>query len=73
VPDSPSRRIRVRNLRDADDDADYCAMTRSERLACMWQLTLDAWAFVDGFDPQSRLRDILSAFSSPDMSSSRTD
>jgi hypothetical protein len=48
-------------------------MTRSERLACMWQLTLDAWAFVDGFDPQSRLRDILSAFSSPDMSSSRTD
>jgi len=41
------RRIPVRKLRLGEEDelADYVALTPSERLAMIWPLTVQAWAF----------------------------
>jgi len=36
---------RVKKLQEADADDDLIATTPAQRLAMMWQLTVDAWAF----------------------------
>lgn len=37
----------VRKLRLGDEDelADYCELTPSQRLAMIWPITIEAWAF----------------------------
>ena len=47
--------IRRRDLRDLSPDTDTLDLSPAERLSAMWQLTLDAYAFVPNFDAQSRL------------------
>ena len=41
------RKIRVRKLRRGEEDelADYYDKTPTERLAMIWPLTIEAWAF----------------------------
>jgi hypothetical protein len=46
--------IRVRKLTDVDQDDHLKSTTPAERLAMMWQLTLDAWAFKG--EPVAELR-----------------
>lgn len=38
--------VRVRRLAETDDAGDMTDRTPAERLAAMWQLALDAWAFM---------------------------
>ena len=40
------RPIRVRRLSDRGPDRDLANTTASERMGMMWQLALDAWAFM---------------------------
>ena len=47
--------IRRRDLRDWSAETDALALSPAERLSMMWQLALDAYAFVPNFDAQSRL------------------
>jgi hypothetical protein len=49
----PVRKIR---LRDEGGDEDVRAMVPSERVAMVWQLTLQTWAFKEGQAPEPRLR-----------------
>lgn len=37
--------VRISRLQDQDRTDDLQSTTPAERLAMMWQLTLDAWAF----------------------------
>jgi hypothetical protein len=48
--------IRRRHLRDPDDDADLRRLTPAERVALVWPLTLQAWAFYRGIEDEPRLR-----------------
>lgn len=40
-----TKTARVKKLQDADAHDDLRATTPAQRLAMMWQLTVDAWAF----------------------------
>lgn len=51
-----ARTIRILPLTDHATDRDLPTTTQAERLAVMWQLTLDAWAFTGAPDAQSRLQ-----------------
>jgi len=51
-----ARTIRILPLTDHATDRDLPTTTPAERLAMMWQLTLDAWAFTGASDAQSRLQ-----------------
>ena len=51
-----ARTIRILPLTDHATDRDLPTTTQTERLAMMWQLTLDAWAFTGASDSQSRLQ-----------------
>lgn len=42
-------------LSDQGNDQDLEHTTATERLGMMWQLTLDAWAFMEPLDAESRL------------------
>lgn len=42
---SETKTVRVRKLDERDDYNDLKLTTPAQRLAMMWQLTLDAWAF----------------------------
>jgi len=42
-------------LKERDEAADLLAATPGERLAMMWQLTLDSWAFMGKPLDESRL------------------
>lgn len=55
------RRLRIVDRSDDEGHRDVEEMTPAERLAIMWQLTLDAWAFKDGGQhAESRLpRDVV--------------
>lgn len=49
----PVRRLR---LRDKGSDGDMRALTAEERVAMVWQLTLQAWLFKAGLQDEPRLR-----------------
>ena len=38
--------VRVLRLEDHDPDADLLHLTPEERIEMVWQLTVDAWAFM---------------------------
>jgi hypothetical protein len=44
--DLPSRAIRITRLQDQGQEQDLVGTTPEERVAMMWQLALDAWAFM---------------------------
>ncbi len=48
--------IRVRRLTDRGPNRDLANTTASERMGMMWQLTLDAWAFMGEDHAESRLQ-----------------
>jgi hypothetical protein len=50
------RTIRVRRLTDRGPDRDLANTTASERMGMMWQLALDAWAFMGEDHAESRLQ-----------------
>lgn len=47
---------RLRRLHEKDDDEAVRAMTPGERVAMVWTLTLQAWAFKEGTSDEPRLR-----------------
>lgn len=47
--------VRISRLSEQRVDTDSKRATASERLAMMWQLALDAWAFRGDRDAESRL------------------
>jgi hypothetical protein len=47
--------LRIRDLHDPDDDAHIQRMTPGERIALVWQLTVDSWAFMGEPIGESRL------------------
>jgi hypothetical protein len=49
------RVVRVRRLPDQGEERDLNQTTPSERLSMMWQLALDAWAFMGEPLAESRL------------------
>jgi hypothetical protein len=56
----PSRAIRVTKLSDQGRERDLRDTTPAERIGMIWQLTLDAWAFVEGFDAEAPMqRDVV--------------
>jgi len=62
LPHVKPRQIRTRVLRtkDEDPDADVRCLTPAERLAMVWQITMDAWAFAGDTGAESRLqRDVV--------------
>jgi hypothetical protein len=51
--------VRVTGLHDPPDDSDIERMTPGERIALVWQLTVDSWAFMGEPIGESRLpRDV---------------
>ena len=55
-PDRSKYPVRIRRLHDPDDEAYVRALSPGERLAMVWQLTMDAWAFKEGLTVEPRLR-----------------
>lgn len=47
--------VRRGTLKEQDQEVDLLAATPGERLAMMWQLTLDSWAFMGKPLDESRL------------------
>jgi hypothetical protein len=47
---------RLRRLTDPEDDPYVDRLTPGERMALVWPLTLQAWAFKEGVTPEPRLR-----------------
>lgn len=47
--------VRLRPLSEQGEEDDLRATTMAERIQMMWQLTVDAWAFKEGFAVESRL------------------
>jgi hypothetical protein len=47
--------VRVTRLRDQSTERDLEKTTAAERIGMMWQLALDAWAFMGEADAPSRL------------------
>ena len=52
----PAMPVRIKTLHEDAKDNDFEGMTPAERIGMMWQLALDAWAFRDPADAESRLR-----------------
>lgn len=48
--------IRITRLEDQGAESDLKETTASERIAMMWQLTIDAWLFKGEHIAQSRLQ-----------------
>jgi hypothetical protein len=55
-PDRSRYPIRIRRLHDPEDDEYVRRLTPGERMAMVWQLTLQAWAFKEGLADEPRLR-----------------
>jgi hypothetical protein len=49
------RVVRVRRITDQEEKSELYQTTPSERLCMMWQLALDAWAFMGESLAESRL------------------
>jgi hypothetical protein len=43
--ENPAKTLRISRLHEQGDDGDLRDTTAAERIAMMWQLALDAWAF----------------------------
>lgn len=57
MPEHENRRIlRVKRLHEQDREDELVRATPAERLAMVWPLTVDAWAFLDQARAQSRLQ-----------------
>jgi len=56
VPDRSSYPVRVSGLHDPEDDAYLRSLSPEERIAMVWPLTLQAWAFKEGLDHEPRLQ-----------------
>ena len=54
--DRSSYPTRRRRLTDPDDDHYVEQLSPGERMAMVWPLTLQAWAFVEGLGDEPRLR-----------------
>lgn len=55
-----SRTVRVAKLSDQGRERDLHDTTAAQRIGMIWQLTLDAWAFVEGFDAEAPMqRDVI--------------
>jgi hypothetical protein len=52
---SPSRTIRRSTLKEQGQETDLVGTTVAERIAMMWPLALDAWAFMGEPVVESRL------------------
>ena len=52
----PAMPVRIKTLHEGAKHNDFEGMTPAERIGMMWQLALDAWAFRDPADAESRLR-----------------
>ena len=44
------------SLEESRDDAGYMEGTMAERLAAVWEITRDVWAFVPNEDAEQRLQ-----------------
>lgn len=55
MPSSARRVVVVRSAAEAKPGGVLPRLTPEERLAQVWPLTCDAYAFVPGFDPEQRL------------------
>jgi hypothetical protein len=42
----PNRQVRISRLEEQGEETDLDATTPAERIGMMWQLALDAWAFM---------------------------
>ena len=51
----PERSIRIRKLKETAAGRDYDHLTPEQRLALLWELTKDAWAFMGKPVDESRL------------------
>jgi hypothetical protein len=52
--------VRVVRLHDQDTQDDLCNTTPEQRLGMMWQLAVDAWAFMgDSLDDSRLQRDVV--------------
>ncbi len=47
--------IRIQRLAEQGNEPDLRTTTAAQRIAMMWQLALDAWAFKGAQDVESRL------------------
>lgn len=47
--------VRIKELHEPDDDADIQQLTPGERIALVWRLTVDTWAFMGEPIGESRL------------------
>jgi hypothetical protein len=56
VPDRSNYPVRVSGLHDPEDDAYLRSLSPEERIAMVWPLTLQAWAFKEGLDHEPRLQ-----------------
>lgn len=60
-PDRSNYRVRKISLEEEGRDSDLANLTPSERVALVWSLTAQAWAFKDGKWDEPRLRrDVVS-------------
>ena len=58
--DEPNRTIRVSRLSDQGAERDLAHTTPEERIGMMWQLAVDAWAFMGEDADESRFqRDVV--------------
>jgi hypothetical protein len=48
--------VRVESLSKQGTDRDYASCTAGERIGMMWQLTIDAWAFLGESVNESRFQ-----------------
>ena len=55
-PDRTNYSVRVTHLHAPEDDAYVRSLSPAERIAMVWPLTLQAWAFKEGLDDEPRLQ-----------------
>ncbi len=53
---SDSLRIIKSSLQRETEDNEIATLSPSERVALMWQITVDAWSFKENFNAESRLQ-----------------
>lgn len=51
----PDRTLRMRKLSEQGTEFDLRDTTPEARIGMMWQLAMDAWAFMGGCNAESRL------------------
>lgn len=56
APDRSGYPARLSRLHDPEDEAYVKSLSPAERIAMVWPLTLQAWAFKEGLDHEPRLQ-----------------